>query len=129
MEDSKNLSKICKKNSINRLILYAYMVYYKQFKKDEDKKMNKKELIEKVKTNCEIKAADAEKYVNEVFSVITGALSEGETVTVTGFGKFEVKERSARKGHNPLTGEEIDIPAKKVANFKAEKKLKDAVSK
>lgn len=110
------------------MFLYAYMVYYKHLKKDEDKKMNKKELIEKIRENCEIKAVDAEKYVNEVFSIITDALSDGETVNVTGFGKFEVKERSARKGHNPLTGETIDIPAKKVPNFKPEKKLKDAVA-
>jgi DNA-binding protein HU-beta len=91
--------------------------------------MNKKELIARVKENCEITSSDAEKYVNEVFNVITEALAEGETVVVTGFGKFEVKEKAARTGRNPATGETIQIAAKTVPNFKAEKKLKDAVAK
>jgi len=71
---------------------------------------------------------DAAKAVETVFSTITDALKEGGKVQLIGFGNFEVRERSARKGRNPQTGAEIDIPASKVPAFKPGKALKDAVN-
>jgi DNA-binding protein HU-beta len=65
--------------------------------------------------------------VNAVFDAIKDALAEGDKVSLVGFGSFSVKERAAREGRNPRTGEPLDIPAKKVPVFKAGKALKDAV--
>jgi len=65
--------------------------------------------------------------VEAVLESITNALANGEKVTLVGFGTFEVRERAARKGVNPATGEPIDIPAAKVPAFKAGKALRDAV--
>ena len=59
---------------------------------------------------------------------MTDALAADDKVQLVGFGTFEVKERGARKGHNPLTGAEIDIPASKAPSFKAGKALKDALN-
>ncbi|OIS65855.1 DNA-binding protein, partial [Bacillus subtilis] len=65
--------------------------------------------------------------VEKVFDTISEALKSGEKVSIPGFGTFEVRERAARKGRNPQTGEEIDIPATKAPAFKPAKALKDAV--
>lgn len=70
---------------------------------------------------------DATKAVDVVFDSIQEALANGDKVQLVGFGNFEVRERSARKGRNPQTGEEIDIAASKVPAFKPGKALKDAV--
>ncbi|WP_088272923.1 HU family DNA-binding protein [Bacillus sonorensis] len=70
---------------------------------------------------------DVELVVDSTFDVITSALKDGEKVKVHGFGSFEVRERAARKGRNPQSGEEIEIPATKAPAFKAAKALKDAI--
>ena len=70
---------------------------------------------------------DAEKFVNAFFSTVEDALKSGDKVQLIGFGTFEVRERQARKGRNPQSGEEISIPAARVPAFKAGKALKDAV--
>lgn len=88
---------------------------------------NKAELIEKVATATDLTKKDATAAVDAVFSTIQDALANGEKVQLIGFGNFEVRERAARKGRNPQTGEEIDIPASKVPAFKPGKALKDAV--
>lgn len=90
--------------------------------------MNKNELIESVVNSTDLKKKDAEAAVNAVLETITDALAEGDKVTLIGFGTFEVRERKARKGRNPATGEEIDIPASKSPAFKAGKALKDRVN-
>ncbi|MCG0277884.1 MAG: HU family DNA-binding protein [Thermanaeromonas sp.] len=72
---------------------------------------------------------DAEKAVNAIFASIEEALARGDKVQLVGFGTFEVKERAARVGRNPRTGEEISIAATKVPVFKAGKALRDAVLK
>jgi DNA-binding protein HU-beta len=69
----------------------------------------------------------AEKAVNSVMDVVMEALAKGEKVQLTGFGTFEVRERAARTGLNPLTKKTIKIPASKTPAFKAGSKLKDAV--
>lgn len=90
--------------------------------------MNKSELIAKVAEKADITKKDAEKAVAGIFSSIQEALVAGDKVQVIGFGTFEVKERAARTGRNPQTGDEIQIPASKNPSFKAGKALKDAVN-
>ncbi|CAM3058165.1 HU family DNA-binding protein [Filibacter tadaridae] len=89
--------------------------------------MNKTELINSVAESAELTKKDATKAVEAVFETIQSTLAEGEKVQLIGFGNFEVRERAARKGRNPQSGEEIDIAASKVPAFKAGKALKDAV--
>ncbi|PWA12379.1 DNA-binding protein [Pueribacillus theae] len=89
--------------------------------------MNKTDLINAVAEVTEISKKDATKAVDAVFDAITDTLKKGEKVQLIGFGNFEVRERAARKGRNPQTGEEIDIAASKVPAFKPGKALKDAV--
>jgi DNA-binding protein HU-beta len=89
--------------------------------------VNKTELISSVAEKSELTKKDAEKAVNALFASIQEALAKGEKVQLVGFGTFEVRERKARTGRNPQTGEEIQIAAAKVPAFKAGKSLKDAV--
>lgn len=90
--------------------------------------MTKADLIGIVSTKAELSKKDGEKAVNAMLDAITEALVKGEKVSLVGFGAFEVKERSARKGINPRTKEEITIAASKLPSFKAGKALKDAVA-
>ena len=90
--------------------------------------MNKTDLIAAVAEKSELSKKDAEKAVNAVVKTIVDALKADEKVSVAGFGSFEAKTRPARKGHNPATGEEIEIAATKSASFKAGKALKDALN-
>ncbi|ANB58006.1 DNA-binding protein HU [Anoxybacillus sp. B7M1] len=89
--------------------------------------MNKTELINAVAETSGLSKKDATKAVDAVFESITEALKNGDKVQLIGFGNFEVRERAARKGRNPQTGEEMEIPASKVPAFKPGKALKDAV--
>lgn len=91
--------------------------------------MNKTDLINSVAEKAEVTKKDAEKVINAVFASIEEALAADEKVQLVGFGTFEVKERAARVGRNPQTGETINISAAKVPTFKAGKGLKDAVAK
>ncbi|MNN59015.1 DNA-binding protein HU 1 [compost metagenome] len=89
--------------------------------------MNKSDLINVVTEATELPKKDATKAVDAVFEAITGALQNGDKVQLVGFGNFEVRERSARKGRNQQTGEEIEIPSSKVPAFKPGKALKDGI--
>jgi len=89
--------------------------------------MTKAELIDQVADDAGLTKKDAAAAVNATFDAITGALAGGGSVTVTGFGTFDVRERKARQGVNPSTGEKIQIAASKAPGFKAGKSLKDAV--
>ncbi|MDD6736135.1 MAG: HU family DNA-binding protein [Clostridiales bacterium] len=91
--------------------------------------MNKTELIAAVAEEAVLSKKDAEKAINAVIGTITKALNDGEKVQLVGFGTFEVRERGARTGKNPRTGEAIKIAASKVPAFKAGKALKDTVNK
>ena len=91
--------------------------------------MNKTELIAAGADQTGMTKKDTEKALNAAFDVIAAALSKGEKVQVSGFGIFEVKEREARVGRNPRTGEAMDIPASRTPTFKASKTLKDAMDK
>lgn len=90
--------------------------------------MNKAELIDAVAEGADISKADAARAVDTVVEQITKALTNGDQVTLIGFGTFAVKDRAARTGRNPRTGEPLQIPASKVPGFKAGKALKDAVN-
>ena len=90
--------------------------------------MTKSELSTQVAAQASLTKASADAAVNAVFSAITDALANGETVTLTGFGTFTVRSREAREGRNPRTGESITIAASRVPAFKAGKALRDAVN-
>lgn len=90
--------------------------------------MNKTELIAAVAAKSELSKKDAEKAVTAVLSTVEETLKAGDKVSLVGFGTFEAKSRPARKGHNPLTGKEINIPASKSPSFKAGKAFKDALN-
>lgn len=91
--------------------------------------MNKNELITAVSAKAELSKKDAEKAVNAVFAVVSEALAQDDKIQVVGFGTFETRQRAAKEGRNPKTGETITIPAAKVPAFKAGKGLKDAIAK
>ena len=89
--------------------------------------MTKADLIEAVAKSADLTKKDAGAAVNATFDAIRDALAKGGSVTVTGFGTFDVRHRKARQGVNPSTGEKIQIAASKAPGFKAGKSLKDAV--
>ena len=90
--------------------------------------MNKSELIDIVAEGADISKAAATRAVDSVIEGITDTLVKGDQVTLVGFGTFSVKDRAARMGRNPRTGERIQIKASKNPGFKAGKALKDAVN-
>lgn len=100
-----------------------------QWKLKEVNIMNKSDLVNEVAERTELSKKDAGTAVDAVFQTIMDSLGEGERVQIIGFGNFEVRDRAARKGRNPQTGEEIQIAATKVPAFRAGKALKDAVKK
>jgi DNA-binding protein HU-beta len=89
--------------------------------------MNKSELIEAVANNAGVSKAVAGKVFDSFVGTVVNALGKGDEIVVTGFGSFGTKKRSARKGRNPKTGEEMHIPAGTSVKFKPGKSLKDAV--
>ena len=90
--------------------------------------MKKTEFVDAVAEAADLSKTNASAAVDAVLSVITDTLKEGDQITLTGFGSFLVRERDARTGRNPRTGEEIQIKASKVPSFKAGKALKDALN-
>ena len=90
--------------------------------------MNKSELIDAIAADAGLSKADAGKALDATLSAVTGALKGGDSVSLVGFGTFQVKDRAARSGRNPQTGATIQIAAAKVPGFKAGKSLKDAVN-
>lgn len=91
--------------------------------------MNKTELINAVAASANVTKKDAEAVIKATFAEIEKALVAGDKVQVIGFGTFETRERAAREGKNPKTGEAVKIEACKAPAFKAGKALKDAVNK
>ncbi|MGN8884569.1 HU family DNA-binding protein [Ligilactobacillus salivarius] len=89
--------------------------------------MNKTELVEVVAKKMGTTKKEAEAAVSAFTETVKEALAEGKKVQLIGFGNFEVRERAARKGRNPQTGKEIDIPATKVPAFKPGKGFKEVV--
>ncbi|MGW9350972.1 HU family DNA-binding protein [Nocardiopsis flavescens] len=95
---------------------------------DRQDTMNKSELIDTIAETADLPKAQAAKALDATIAAITGALKQGDDVTLVGFGTFEVRDRAARTGRNPQTGAEIKIAAARVPAFKAGKGLKDAVN-
>lgn len=91
-------------------------------------RVNKAELIDAIAASAGLSKADAGKALDATLAAVTGALKGGDSVSLVGFGTFQVKERAARTGRNPQTGATIQIAAAKVPGFKAGKALKDAVN-
>jgi DNA-binding protein HU-beta len=90
--------------------------------------MNKSKLIDTIASEAGISIADAARALNATTDAIINAMSSGDSVQLTGFGSFMVRDRAARIGRNPQTGATIQIKASKVAAFKAGKALKEAVN-
>ncbi len=92
--------------------------------------MTKSELIEQVSEKVKnFTPKDVEVIVNSIFESMIETLAKGDGIEIRGFGSFKVKDRAARKGRNPKTGETIDVAAKKVPFFKVGKELKEMVNK
>jgi len=90
--------------------------------------MNKRELTDAVASAADLAKADAARAVDAVLGAISGALGQGDSVSLVGFGTFSVKHGAARQGRNPRTGETIQIAATSVPGFKAGRALRDAVN-
>ena len=89
--------------------------------------MKKKELIERIAEEAGVSKSDAQKHFEAFEEVVTEVLKAGEEIQITGFGKFSVKERKAREGRNPQTGQKMKISAQRVPAFSAGNALKQAV--
>lgn len=90
--------------------------------------MKKSEIIEALAQNTGLTKADVEKVYNGTFELFKDELGKGNSVAVSGFGTFKISHRNARKGHNPQTGEAIDIAASNNVSFKAGTDLKKVVN-
>ncbi|MEM8498319.1 MAG: HU family DNA-binding protein [Pseudomonadota bacterium] len=90
--------------------------------------MNKTELIDAIAESADLSKASAARTLEATLDAITGALQQGDSVALVGFGTFQAKDRAARTGRNPQTGEAMQIPAARVPSFKAGKALKDALN-
>jgi DNA-binding protein HU-beta len=90
--------------------------------------MNRKELIDALAAHTDSTKVDAERAVAALIDIISGTLKKGDSLSLVGFGTFEVRKRAARTGRNPKTGEELKIKAAKVPAFKAGATLKAVVN-
>ncbi|MBD8946217.1 MULTISPECIES: HU family DNA-binding protein [Congzhengia] len=91
--------------------------------------MNKTELVSAMAEKADVTKKDAEKVLGAFIDVVGDALKKGDKIQLVGFGTFETRERAAREGKNPQTGEKIKIAACTVPAFKAGKALKDLIAK
>ena len=90
--------------------------------------MNKTELVDAIAKKTDLSKKDSEKALKAFIDTVADELAKGEKIQLVGFGTFEVIERAAREGRNPLTGEKMQIKASKAPKFKAGKALKEAVN-
>jgi len=90
--------------------------------------MNKSDLVDAIAESASLSKADAGRALDALVDTVTSALKSGQSVSLVGFGTFSVRDRAARTGRNPRTGETIKIKASKNPAFKAGKALKDAVN-
>lgn len=91
--------------------------------------MTKADIIETVSGTCDLSKKESSELVECVFSLIKGCLESGEDLKISGFGKFEVKQKSSRRGRNPQTGEVLEISARRILSFKPSQLLKSAVNR
>jgi integration host factor subunit beta len=90
--------------------------------------MTKADLVEEVSRITELTRKDSEVIVDTLFESVIKALKTGDKLEVRGFGSFRVRQRNARVGRNPKTGEKVEVPAKRVPYFKPSKELKDLIN-
>src|SRR5215470_16645697 len=90
--------------------------------------MTKADLVEEVAKVTELTRKDSEVIVDTLFESVIKALRDGDKLEVRGFGSFRVRQRNARVGRNPKTGEKVEVPAKRVPYFKPSKELKDLIN-
>lgn len=90
--------------------------------------MTKADLVEEVARVTELTRKDSEVIVDTLFESVIQALKAGDKLEVRGFGSFRVRQRNARVGRNPKTGEKVEVPAKRVPYFKPSKELKDLIN-
>lgn len=90
--------------------------------------MNKGELVDLLATKADTTKKDATALLDAFIDSVTMAVADGEKVTLVGFGSWEARERKAREGRNPKTGDKMKIPATRVPAFSAGKQFKEAVS-
>jgi integration host factor subunit beta len=91
--------------------------------------MTKADLIEEVSQAGKLTRRDAEVVVETVFESMSQALARGEKIELRGFGSFRVQERSARRARNPKTGEEVDVPARKVPRFRPGREMRELLNR
>ncbi len=90
--------------------------------------MNKSQLVDKLVLEADLSKAAASRFLDAFIGTVTDALKAGEPVVLVGFGSFVVRERAARTGRNPKTGEPIPLAAAKVPGFRAGKMLKEQIN-
>ncbi|CDZ79373.1 hypothetical protein BN59_03691 [Legionella massiliensis] len=90
--------------------------------------MNKKELVAAISEKSELSKKDSEQALSALLHHLTDTLAKGDSIVLPGFASFSVKERAARTGRNPATGDALEIPASKTVSFKPLTKLKEAVN-
>jgi len=90
--------------------------------------MTKADLIDEVSRLAELTRKDSEVIVETIFDSVVRSLCAGDKIEIRGFGSFRTRQRKARMGRNPKTGEKVEVPAKKIPFFKPSKELKDLVN-
>jgi len=90
--------------------------------------MTKADLVDKVTSLGDLTRRDGEIIVETLFDSVIGALKSGDKIEIRGFGSFRTRQRKARTGRNPKTGDKVDVPAKRVPFFKPSKELRDSVN-
>jgi integration host factor subunit beta len=90
--------------------------------------MTKADLVDRVTSLGDLTRRDGEIIVDTLFESVIGALQSGDKIEIRGFGSFRTRQRNARIGRNPKTGEKVDVPAKRVPFFKPSKELRDSVN-
>lgn len=90
--------------------------------------MTKADIVEKIQATTGLSRKDSSTMMESVFAIMKESLEAGETIKISGFGVFESKQKNARRGRNPQTGEAITIEARKVLTFKPSSILKDAIN-
>src|ERR1700682_5972274 len=113
---------------VNRPTRFREIASKNILRTSERYRMTKAELVEDVAAAAELTKKDAERLVEIVFESIIESLNQGEKIELRGFGSFRVRERGARRGRNPKTGDPVSIPAKRVPYFKAGKELKELIN-
>ncbi len=102
--------------------------FHHLYREENGASMTKADIVEIVADKCGISKKDSMDMVESVFSVLKSTLENGEDIKISGFGKFEVKNKHERKGRNPQTGESIIIDARRILSFKPSTILKESIN-